>query len=178
MTRSATELATFVHNGALAPGNSYTQSESVNLPVGLSGSFYFLVKTDVDGQVFENGASANNVAATSSAETVNLTPPPDLEVNSITAPVTALAGHAVTFSFTTVNAGAGGTPNNTWTDALFLSPTPTYNPATAISLGQVSHFGSLAAGFQLYRLPAGDAPERNQRVLLRPRRHRQWQYRL
>ena len=48
--------------------------------MGVSGSFYFLVKTDLNGQVFENGATGNNVAATAAAETVNLTPPPDLAV--------------------------------------------------------------------------------------------------
>ena len=36
------------------------------------------------GQVFENGATGNNVAATTSAKTVNLTPPPDLDVTDIT----------------------------------------------------------------------------------------------
>jgi len=142
----ATLLATFAHQGVLAAGASYTNSETVNLPVGVSGSYYFLVKTDLNGQVFENGATANNVAATSAAETVNLTPPPDLTVSSISAPATALAGHGLTFSYTVTNAGAGATPNYTWNDALYLSPTATFHSDTAISLGQQNHQGSLAAG--------------------------------
>ena len=36
---SATELGTFTHQGVLAAGSSYTDSETVNLPVGVSGSF-------------------------------------------------------------------------------------------------------------------------------------------
>ncbi len=61
---NATELGTFTHQGVLAVGSSYTDTETLDLPVGVSGSFYFIVQTDVDGQVFENGATANNVAAT------------------------------------------------------------------------------------------------------------------
>ncbi len=143
---NATELGTFTHQGVLTSGSSYTQSQTVNLPVGISGSFYFLVQTDVDGQVFEDGATANNVASTPTAETVNLTPPPDLEAGSITVPDSAVAGHVLTFSYTTTNAGAGATPNTSWGDSFYLSPTPTYNPATAISLGSQTHYGVLAAG--------------------------------
>ena len=57
----------------------HVQAKPSTLPVGVSGSFYFLVQTDVYGQVFQNGTTANNVGATTSAETVNLTPPPDLK---------------------------------------------------------------------------------------------------
>ena len=66
--------------GCWRPGAATPTPKPSTLPVGVSGSFYFLVQTDVNGQVFENGATANNVAATTAAETVNLTPPPDLEV--------------------------------------------------------------------------------------------------
>ncbi len=62
---SATELGTFAHQGVLAAGSSYTDTETVDLPVGVSGSFYFIVQTDVNGQVFQDGATADNVGATS-----------------------------------------------------------------------------------------------------------------
>ncbi len=143
---SATLLGTFTHQGVLATLSSYTDSETVDLPVGVSGSFYFLVKTDLYGQVFEDGATANNVGATTTTETVNLTPPPDLEVTAISPPATALAGHALSFTYTVTNAGAGATPNYTWNDALYLSPTTTYDASTAISLGEQTHQGSLDAG--------------------------------
>ncbi len=143
---SATLLGTFAHQGVLAVNGSYTDNETVTLPVGVSGSFYFLVKTDLNGQVFQNGDTGDNIAATSTAETVNLTPPPELEVAAISAPATALAGHDFTFSYTVTNAGAGATPNYTWNDALYLSPTATFNASTAIPLGPQTHQGSLAAG--------------------------------
>ena len=146
---SATLLGTFLHQGALAVGADYTSDETVTLPVGISGQFYFLVQTDLNGQVFQNGATGNNVAATATAKTVNLTPPPDLTVSSVTWPSTVVAGHQFTFSYTVSNngiQGGGSTPNTTWNDALYLSPTPTYNSTTALSLGEQTHQGSLAAG--------------------------------
>ena len=60
---NAMQLGTFPQGGPLAAGGSYTP-QTVTLPVGVSGSFYFLVQTDVNGQVFQNGATADNVAAT------------------------------------------------------------------------------------------------------------------
>jgi hypothetical protein len=143
---SATLLGKFPHQGTLQPGDRYTSNPTVTLPIGVSGSFYFIVQTDIKGQVFENGATANDTASTPAAVTVNLTPPPDLTVTSVTTPATAIAGHSFTFAYKVTDAGAGATPNYNWNDALFLSPTPTFDAHTAISLGQQTHQGSLAAG--------------------------------
>ncbi|MGD1277561.1 MAG: CARDB domain-containing protein [Tepidisphaeraceae bacterium] len=143
---SATQLGRLGHQGTLAPGASYDASASVTLPVGVSGQFYFFVRTDVSGQVFENGMTANNVAWTAASVTVNLTPPPDLEIQSIVAPSTASANHNFSFKYTAVNAGAGATPNYTWTDSFYLSPTASYDSTTVVFLGFQTHVGSLAAG--------------------------------
>jgi YD repeat-containing protein len=147
LDQNSTLLGNFEHGGALAVGDSYTSSQTLILPVGVSGSFYFLVQTDTAGQVFQNGNTAGNVGVTTFAETVNLTPPPDLEVTSIVAPPTALASHALTFTYTIANAGAGGTPNTSWDDSFSLSPTATYDSSTAIILDvQSAHQGTLAPG--------------------------------
>jgi hypothetical protein len=147
---NAVSLGTFQHYDALDAGDSYTDSEQVTLPVGVSGNFYFIVETDIAGQVFEGGATADEVNSTPSAITVNLTPPPDLQTSILTAPATALASHAVTFTYEVNNIGAGPTvllkSGDTWTDAFYLSPTATYNAATAISLGTQDYDGSLEAG--------------------------------
>jgi hypothetical protein len=146
---NAVLLGTFSHYGPLNAGAGYTNSQQVTLPVGASGSFYFIVDTDVGGQVFENGATANNVGATP-AVTVNLTPPPDLKTSILSSPATALASHALTFTYQVSNTGAGATallqPADKWTDAFYLSPTATYNSATAISLGTQDYNQVLQAG--------------------------------
>ena len=129
-------LARRVHaHGALPAGNSYTQSQSVTLPVGVSGSYYFIVQTDVNGQVFQNGDTAGNIGVEASATNVNLTPPPDLTVSSVSPAVSSvLAGHTLDVTYTVANDGssptvmtAGANVPVAWTDSFFLSPTPTLN---------------------------------------------------
>ncbi|HVX60600.1 MAG TPA: CARDB domain-containing protein, partial [Pirellulales bacterium] len=62
---SAVLLQTFTHNGALGPGDSFTETESVKLPVGVSGQYYLIVQQDPSKQIFEAGLTANNVLSTS-----------------------------------------------------------------------------------------------------------------
>ena len=93
-------------------------------------------------------------------------------------PATALAGHGFTFSYTVTNAGAGATPNYTWNDSFYLSPTATFKPATAISLGQQTHQGSLDAGAAYTNTVTATLPNGLARIVLPCRRHRQRQRRL
>ena len=58
------------------------------------------------------------------------------------------------------NAGAGATPNYTWNDALYLSPTATFDPTTAIALGSQTHQGSLDAGGAYTNTVTRAAPQR------------------
>jgi len=108
--------------------------------------------------VFQNGQTANDVGATLTAETVNLTPPPDLAVSSVTAPSTASASHGLTFSYHVTNAGATATPNTVWLDSYYLSPTATFNSSTAILIGQLSRLGSLKAGDGYSNTVTGTVP--------------------
>ena len=149
---TATLLGTFPHSGILTPGAAYSNTQEVTLPLTmpgsptllLSGSFYFLVKTDISGAVFEIGAT-NNVGATNTAKTIDPASTPDLTVSTVTPPPSSLAAHDVSFSYTVVNQGLGGTPSSVWTDAYYLSPTATFNSSTAISLGQQQILGGLDA---------------------------------
>jgi subtilase family serine protease len=147
---SAIALGQYSHQGALAVGTSYRQSQSVTLPVGVSGSYYFLVVTDTRGEVFQNGNTAGNVGVTPAAATVNLTPPPDLKVAAPTAPPTGQASHGLTFTYQVNNNGAGATaksdPNAAWVDSFYLSSSQTFNASSAILLGTLTHSGVLNAG--------------------------------
>ncbi len=142
---SAVPLGSFAHQGALAPGASYTTTQTVTLPAGASGAFYFLVKTDMSGQVFQNGATANNIGATTKSATVNLTPPPQLQA-SVTPPASGVAGHALTFTYHVTNAGAGTTLPGSWLDSFYLSASSTFNLATATFLGSLDNPTSLDPG--------------------------------
>ncbi len=78
-----------------------------------------------DGEVFENGATENNVEA-SPARTILPTLAPDLELGTFSVPTTARAGHAFTFSYRVLNPGAA-TPDYSWDDVIYLSPTSTFD---------------------------------------------------
>ncbi len=153
LNAQATLLGEFPHYGSLAADASYYGSANVTIPIGLSGPYYFFVETDAAQQIFQNGDTLNNVGVTATPITVELTPPPELEVSAITAPTTALASQPLTFSYQITNIGAGAIQpyGQQWSDAYYLSPTSTFDPSTAIALapqflnGSQDH-GELDAG--------------------------------
>ena len=59
-----------VYNGMLEPGESYTQSLTVQLPPSLPGTYRAIVRTDIFNQVYELEKDQNNTTASSDAVTV------------------------------------------------------------------------------------------------------------
>ncbi|AFY47683.1 CARDB domain-containing protein,putative collagen-binding protein,Calx-beta domain-containing protein,subtilase family protease [Nostoc sp. PCC 7524] len=136
-------LAEIFRNGALNSGESYTASTTVNLPIGVSGNYYFFVRTDSRNQVYENIFENNNVNYDTTATVITLTPPPDLEVDFVTIPNTARAGSNITINYGVTNYGASETPNFSWQDTFYLSLDNQFDPTTDIRLGNVTRFGAL-----------------------------------
>lgn len=131
------------HGGALVVGASYLATRNVTLPVGVSGDYFLLVKTDAQNQVFEHANEDNNVGFDAVATHINLTPPPDLEVTELEVPASAEGGQPLTIAYHVTNFGAGATPNSAWTDAFYLSSDEALDPETDILLGERTHFGAL-----------------------------------
>ena len=143
-TSADTLLGSFPHNGGLAAGASYTQSQSLTLPVGISGPYTLFVVTDATNSVYEGAGESNNV--TSQPLTVNLTSPPDLQVGNISAPAGAYAGQPITINWMVTNIGTGPTVPGAWTDAVYLSRDQFLDPTADLYLGSVHHDGTLIAG--------------------------------
>lgn len=133
------------HTGTLNPGESYSATQNVTLPIGVSGNFYFLVRTDSRNSVYEQAFESNNTGYRSTPTTVNLTPPPDLEVELV-APATASASHPLTLTYRVTNFGATATPNFSWDDAIYLSADQQLDLGTDLYLGKVTHQGVLDIG--------------------------------
>ena len=57
-------LDTFTHTGSLDANGSYTETREIQLPEGVTGDFYFVVKTDSDQQVNEQSLETNNIGST------------------------------------------------------------------------------------------------------------------
>ncbi len=132
------------HTGVLNSGESYSETQTVNLPIGVSGNFFFIVSTDVSNEVFEFVFEDNNTG--SDGTLVNLTPPPDLEVELVQVPETARAGESLTISYRLANNGSTVTPNSFWNEQFYLSVDNRLDTNTDLFLGSRTHNGALEAG--------------------------------
>jgi hypothetical protein len=77
------ELAALTRTGSLAAGDAYTVSHSSDLPEGIEGSFYLIVRSDTANQVDEFLFEGDNVLASGGTFTVNLADYPDLLVEQL-----------------------------------------------------------------------------------------------
>jgi subtilase family serine protease len=138
------------HSGILEPGAGYTVSNTTRLfklPEGISGDYYFLVRTDAGKQVYESALAANNTGHDPTPTKVFLTPPPDLEI-SVDAPNNALASHNLTLNYRLSNNGATVTPYGRWTNAFYLSVDDQLDSGDLL-LGSRNFTGSLDLGGEL-----------------------------
>jgi hypothetical protein len=76
-------LAVIQHTGVLNNGNSYSVTQSVTLPDGISGDFYLIVQTDSGNAVGEFLFEGDNITPAGSTFRVNLANYPDLQVENL-----------------------------------------------------------------------------------------------
>ena len=135
-------LGGFTHNGALVPGASYTQSQSVTLPVGISGPYTLFLMVDAFNEVYQSGVTIDSLGLPIN---VTLSPPPDLEVSTVSAPTAAYTDQYLAVSWSVTNVGTGPASPDTWDDSVYLSTDQFLTTSSAILLGSVQHTGGLAA---------------------------------
>ncbi len=143
----AVNLGRVWRSGVLNPGESYTQHLAVTIPVHLSGYWYFFVHTDSSDHVFEHIFKNNNLEvrrdSSQAPKATGITmSPPDLQVDYVTAPANARAGHPFSFTYQVTNRGVSTTPNSSWRDAYYLSTDTTLDSGD-IPIGSLVHSGAL-----------------------------------
>lgn len=149
-------LKTVTRRGELAVGESYEEVVEVTLPDKLTGEWHITPWSDTYDAVLEDTLDVNNNPDDPNELdnnnykarplTLLLTPPPDLVVSEIVAPVTATAEEKFEFSWTVTNQGAGETTDEGWLDKVYLTDAPTLAESTTkLELGEFSHSGSLKA---------------------------------
>ena len=167
------------HNGTeyyntLPVGQTYSHQRVITLPNNISGTWYVVAIPDthfVAGGPFPIGGS-NIPRDQGAAKLVITTPPPaQIAVTAVTAPTTVTAGQTLNVGWTVTNQGAGDSQAGSWTDNIYLSPTPTFNASTATLLGSVPHSGRAGRGSELLLEPSVSALALRVRRLLRLRRH-------
>ncbi|TAK53398.1 MAG: hypothetical protein EPO25_10765, partial [Gammaproteobacteria bacterium] len=144
-------LGSVSHGGGLAAGAGYDREAGpLRLPAGLVGSYYVFVLTDppggsrATGQVFEAGLETNNATASAQPLLIELPPPADLVVDSITTPAHGTVNAPITVSWTVTNQ-AGNPAQGSWSDSVYLSLDDQWDLSDRL-LGRVAHSGGLAAG--------------------------------
>ena len=113
-------LASVVHNGALAGGDTYTGSQAVTIPQRLQGNYYISVVTDALAQVLEPDTRSNN-ASQPGASIVLTAPYSDLQVEVVSAPTSVQEGGNVALVWRVRNVGDVVTDVSAWKDNVYLS---------------------------------------------------------
>ena len=136
------KIGEIYHQGVLLSGEYYDAAKTLTLPEDLAGEYYVLVRTDANNHVYEHVFEINNSGYDPVPMHVNLTPPPDLEVEYATVPASAISGHDLTISYGVANFGASPTPNWYWVDSFYLSADSVLDENDLL-LGDRNHYGSL-----------------------------------
>lgn len=120
---------------------SYSRTRTLQIPNGISGSWFIVLRVDVNDQVFESGQEADNTVSLRVA--IALTPSPDLVVDALAVPDTVDAGQLMLATWSVNNQGLGPTVGVTWVDAVYLSPD---SVQTGTLLATAIHTGALSPG--------------------------------
>lgn len=141
--KTALLAGTISRIGDVLSNNSYIRSTSVTIPLRAQGDYFVFLKTDADNRVEECGGETNNLTLSPVKINVrnNL---PDFTVTSIQPVGNLLSGQMVTLNWTVSNAGTTNALNQSWSDAVFFSPTNSLNGATR--LATVNKTGPLNIG--------------------------------
>lgn len=110
-----------------------TKQLSVQVPNGLSGTYYLFVKTDDQDKVFEAAREDNN-SSNRSIE-VSLPPWPDLHITNMgLLPDNAIANEILPINFTVLNQGNQAAQGAAWSDRIYISASPVWNPTEVVEL--------------------------------------------
>jgi len=114
-------------------GDAYFNSALVNLPNSLDGNYYIFVFTDRFFAVPESVETNNSLFA---MIPIALTPPPDLQVDSVViSPTEPFSGQPATVSWKVTNEGTGPTIQDYWRDRVYISEEPVFNIGESTLLG-------------------------------------------
>lgn len=125
------QIGEFTYPNFLAPGASSDRSQILSIDRSLvpaSGNYFLIVFTDSTNAITEESEDNNWIAVPVYIEKVI---PPDLVVESVTAPAEAFSGALVEIQFTVKNISTGSTRVPDWVDRVYLSTDN--NPSNSIA---------------------------------------------
>jgi len=159
------QLSTAAHSGYLEATASYTGAQTIVLPASLTGDVYLFVETNYSRKVDEGGLYGNNVIQAgmlTAADIQAMRTTPDFIVESVSAPLDAIAGQTFEVDWTVHNVGeflpqqAPFPPEaakGLWVDRIYLSRDTFLDPAEDIYIGQ-----EIVYAGELIDVTDGDSP--------------------
>ena len=137
-------VGTVRHSGKLQPGEDYSRSVTVNVPIRNAGRYYLGVRSDRAAETLEPDTRANN---NSLASAIDLRVPyADLTVVNVIAPQNALSGENILITWEVNNNGNAKTDLALWNDRVVLSRDDSLSSDDIILSGSITHAGQIAAG--------------------------------
>ena len=129
----------------LAIDSSYTMTADVVIPHNIYGTYYIYVLADrrypnSSHDLVDEMVETNNWNRTGALD-VNLTPPPNLEVNYVEAPSLALSGEQIKIKWEVENTGANAPMETQWIDRVYISQVDSFNLNMASLISTRYHYG-------------------------------------
>ncbi len=127
---------------SLNAGESYSQTLSINIPIGYEGNYYLIIVSDRYNYLNESNES-NNIGILPIE--IILTDPPDLQVTSVYATFGSIvtSEQEVEINWTVINNGTGQTLSDYWVDRIFIADTNVFNASSALPISNHQHNGIL-----------------------------------
>ena len=131
------------------PVNSLAKSASIRLSTDITldddmvGTYYIIIKADIDRKLKETNLDNNTGAAAFMSQQ---SPLPDLVISDLVCDDEWPNGGVVTIKATVKNNGDSKTRKDKWADVFYLSEGTMLNPDNAIRIGSKAHVGHLAQG--------------------------------
>jgi len=138
---SVTILDIINYSGSLVTGDSIVNQSTINIPEGLTGTWYLFIFTDFHDQIGENIGESNNLYSVAIQLTIG--PWADLQVTAIQLADSSVAGSNIPFSYTAGNYGTKNIEGTSWKDKVYISDNPAWNPPDVMFLRQYEYAQAL-----------------------------------
>lgn len=133
-----------------ADGASYIAALDVQIPAGIDGDRFFVIRTDALNQVSEPGGELNNLAIAQAPTTITQLERPNLVVSEVsTLEQSQYQGRPVNLTWTVENLGPG-TATSAWVDRAYLSDDELLDPNEDHEVCNRSFSGTLQPGSGFY----------------------------
>ncbi len=131
---NAIKLTSAVNGPLLEVGKEGKRGVNVRIPNGLSGKYYLIVQTDVQGDVYEHSNEDNNIMVGDEINLV-LTPPIDMIPVSMQIQETAASFDQIPVKWRVINDGGSTTNGWNYSDVFLLSRDAVLDKSKAIQIG-------------------------------------------